>query len=205
MAENVGENKDPLSRPNLYKPNDPPLVSFQLTNPISYLKLWFKKVWANEGIILHLRVRPLTILVIALLLTSTGFGIGKFIIPSSIRNYFAWVGITLPNPTPSPMPTPTPTSSPWVEVAYAGIVHRSESNRFYLIIPSGEAISLELPANINLQNSVGKRILAFGQYKETSRLLKVIDASDMEILPTKTMPIPTVPLPTSTSTPEQME
>lgn len=177
-----------MAPPNLYKPNDPPLFSFQITNPVTYFKLWFKKVWANEGIVLHIRVRPLTVLFIALIITGTSFGISKYLYSIYPLNTI------LPEITPTAILLPTPTINPWVETAYAGTLHKSDSNHFYLVIPSGEAITLEIPANINLNNLAGKRILAFGDYNQTTRLLKVIDASDMEILPTKVVPIPTAAL-----------
>jgi len=141
--------KSSPKRPNLYKPNDPPLFSFQITNPVTYFKLWFKKVWAHEGIILHLRIRPLTIIVVALLLAGTSFGIAKYLATFLPFEVF-------PVETPATTPTPIPTPNPWIETAYSGFLHKSE-NRYYLVIPSGEAITLEIPGNINLSTLVGKR------------------------------------------------
>lgn len=193
------ETENSLKSPNLYKLNDPPLVSFKVTNPVTYLKLWFKKVWANEGVVLHLRIKPLTIIIIAMLFTGTGLGIGKLALPFWPFNS----EILQINPTPTPgISQPTPTSNPWVEAAYAGSLHKSENNKFYLVISSGEAITLEIPPNINLSGLVGKRILASGLYDQLIRVLKVTDASDMEILPTKTVPVPTsVPSPMTSIVP----
>lgn len=171
-------------RPNLYKPNDPPLFSFQITNPVTYFKLWFKKVWAHEGIVLHLRIKPLTIIIVALLLAGTSFGISKYLASFLPFEVF-------PSETPAAAPTPPPTSTPnpWIETAYAGSLHKTE-NKYYLVISSGEAIALEIPSNINLSTLIGKRILAFGSYNQITRTLKVIDASDMEVLPAKLVPVP---------------
>lgn len=183
-------------RPNLYKPNDPPLFSFQITNPVTYLKLWFKKVWANEGIILHLRIRPLTIIIVALLLAGTSFGISKYL--AAFLPFEVFPTETLITAPPS-LPAPTP--NPWIKTAYVGSLHKTES-KFYLIISSGEAITLEIPANINLSTLIGKRILAFGDYNQITKTLKVIDASDMEVLPAKTVSIPTFAVtPTATPSP----
>lgn len=184
--------KTATKRPNLYKPNDPPLFSFQITNPVSYFKLWFKKVWANEGIILHLRIKPLTIIIVALLLAGTGFGVSKYLATFLPFEVF-------PTATPSPAPSPTP--NPWIETAFAGSLQKSE-NKFYLVIPSGEAIALEIPNNINLATLAGKRILASGSYNQITRSLKVMNAEDMEVLPAKTVPIPTsLPIPTALPSP----
>lgn len=192
MAES--DPQSPPKKPNLYKPNDPPLFSFQITNPVTYFKLWFKKVWANEGIVLHLRIRPLTIIVVALLLTGTSFGIAKYLATFLPFEVF-------PNSTPAPSSLPTPTPNPWIETAFAGVLQKSD-NKFYLVIPSGEAIILEIPSNINLGTLVGKRILASGAYSQITRTLKVINASNMEILPAKTVPIPTSKAsPTPSATP----
>lgn len=184
--------KVPPKRPNLYKPNDPPLFSFQITNPVTYFKLWFKKVWANEGIILHLRIKPLTIIIVAMLLAGTGFGISKYLASFLPFEVF-------PAETPSPTPLPTPTPNPWIDTAFAGSLHQTES-KFYLVIPSGEAISLDIPGNINLSTLAGKRILASGSYNQITRTLKVMNASKMEVLPAKTVPIPTSAA-TSSATP----
>lgn len=195
------KKSSPLKKPNLYKPNDPPLFSFQITNPVTYFKLWFKKVWANEGIVLHLRIKPLTIIIVALLLTGTSFGIAKY-----LATFLPFEVIPSNSPAPTSLPTPTP--NPWIETAYAGFLHQSE-NKFYLVISSGEAIALEIPKNIYLETLIGKRILASGDYNQTTKTLKVINASDMEILPTKTLSVPSSaisptlapsPIPTSSPT-----
>lgn len=176
--------KSSSKRPNLYKPNDPPLFSFQITNPITYFKLWFKKVWAHEGIILHLRIRPLTIIVVALLLAGTSFGVSKY-----FTSFLPFEVFPEENPTPQPTPIPSQTPDPWIQTAYAGSLHKTD-NKFYLIISSGEAISLEIPQSINLSTLIGKRVLASGDLNLLTKTLKVTDASDIEILPTKTVPIP---------------
>ncbi|OGE33553.1 hypothetical protein A3J19_02325 [Candidatus Daviesbacteria bacterium RIFCSPLOWO2_02_FULL_41_8] len=185
-------------RPNLYKPNDPPLFFFQITNPVTYFKLWFKKVWANEGIILHLRIKPLTIIIVALLLAGTSFGVSKYLAIFLPFDVF---------PTKTPIPAPSPTPNPWIETAFAGSLHKSE-NKFYLVISSGEAIALEIPANTNLATLVGKRILASGNYNQLTKSLKVMNTEDMEVLPTKTIPVPTstvtptaIPSPSPTAEP----
>src|SRR6185369_15338232 len=49
------------------KPPIPDLVNFRVTNPIVYLKLWWKKVLADEGMDIRVKVRPLTVIVTGVL------------------------------------------------------------------------------------------------------------------------------------------
>ena len=39
----------------------PDLVNVKITNPLVYIKYWWKRIMANEGIDLRLRVKPLTV------------------------------------------------------------------------------------------------------------------------------------------------
>ena len=83
---------------------DPPIVDVKVRNPITYIKRWWKKVIENEGVYFSFRVRPLTTIAIALVVTSLTLGIGKFVLPFSIP-VFQY------NPTPKEPILPTP--EPW--------------------------------------------------------------------------------------------
>jgi len=76
------------------------------------------------------------------------------------------------------------------------------TKKYYLITTSAEAITLEVPVNIDLASFVGKRILASGNYNKGTRTLVVVDAQSMEVLPTKAVMIPTQTV-TLTPTPER--
>ena len=66
------------------KEKDPPIVDVKFRNPITYIKRWWKKVIENEGVYFSFRVRPLTTIAIALVVTSLTLGVGKFVLPFSV-------------------------------------------------------------------------------------------------------------------------
>ena len=175
---------------NSYKNNEPPLLDVKITNPLTYIKKWWKRIIGNEGIDFSLRVRPLTAIAIALIVTSIAFGIGKIVLPFSIP-FFKY------NPEPISLPSP----DPWRETAFTGTLQfSSPTNKYYLITSSSEAITLDVPNNIDLKDFIARRIFAAGKYNKSTRTLLVADASDLEVLPKRPIPIPTTP-PTPTPTP----
>lgn len=167
------------------KKEEVPLVFLKVTNPIVYIKKWWKSVIGNEGIDFHFRIRPLTAIALAAVIASIGFGVGVQIEPKP--------------PTKSPTPTPVE----WKETAYTGTLKYSEATqKFFLVTSSSaEAITLDIPDNLNLESLVEKRILAAGNYSKAQRVLVVADAKDLEVLPKSPVPIPTLsPTPTATPT-----
>ena len=164
--------------------SDPPLVDLKITNPVAYFKKWWAKIIGNEGVDFRLHFHPLTAMAIALVIVTVGFGLGR-------------------EAGPAPSPTPTRTYSPepiLKDTAFVGTLHYSNpTTKFYLVTASSaEAITLIVPANIDLQLLVGKRIFAAGAYSKSARTLQVADAKDMEVLPKSPVPIPTTP-PTTNS------
>lgn len=178
-------------KPDLRK-KEPPLVNLQVTNPLTYLKSWWKRVIGGEGIDVRLRIHPLTAVALTIIVASLGFGIGRFAL-SSEKPYVTFVPLSSPSPTPSL----------WRETAFIGTLRFSDpNNRYYLVTSFSEAIALEIPENVELSSLVGRRIFAAGNYNETKRTLLVTDASDMEVLPKAIVPVPVVsPLPSPTSSP----
>jgi len=88
----------------------------------------------------------------------------------------------------------------FVNVSKAGLlkimVGDAEST-YYLIMPSGEAIKLNIPSSFNVSNYDGKRILATGKYYTKDQLIVVDSISGLEVLPLRPSPIPTqIPTPT---------
>ena len=57
---------------------DPPLISVQVTNPVTYLKLWLSKILRNDEIYMSIKIRPSAIIsgAIALAILFGGFGFG---------------------------------------------------------------------------------------------------------------------------------
>jgi len=172
------------------KRTDPPLLFLRVSNPITYIKRWWKRIVGNEGLEFRLRVRPLTAIAIAMALGIFGFGVGRVSVPadSPIIKYI-------------PQLLPAPTSNPWRETAFSGTL-RSTNGDIYLLTSESEALSLNIPSNLDLSNYIGKRILAKGLFNEKQRLLKIISVENIELLSTKPQKIPTtIPSPTTFHTP----
>lgn len=172
---------------------DPLLVDLKVTNPIVYIKTWWKRVMANEGVDFRFRIRPLTAIAIAAVLAGMSFGLGRFSFPASspIIKYL-------------PQLAPSPTPDVWRETAFTGVLKLADVNkRYYLLTSQAEAITLEVPVNVNMTKLVGKRILAVGRLNTQTGILVVTDATDLEILPSLAVPVPILPTssPSSTSAP----
>ncbi|MFI5240965.1 MAG: hypothetical protein ACHQUA_00870 [Microgenomates group bacterium] len=175
-----------VTPPKPKKNQDPPLVDVKVANPVTYFKKWWAKIVGNEGIEFRFRVKPLTALLIAAVVTSIAFGVG---------------GVVISNENPTPTKTPEPDEI-WKETAYTGTLQFSENNnRYYLLTTSSpEAITLEIPEIVNIELLVGKRILAIGDYNKSTKILKVSDLKDLEILSKTPIPLPTfTPNPTASS------
>src|SRR3989344_4967594 len=159
-------------------PSDPPLVDVKVTNPVTY----FKKVWAkiigNEGVDFRFHIKPLTAILIAVVIASICFGVGGVVVEDDEV-------------------TPTPISSPqdiWKETAYTGTLQYSESKNTYFLLTSSsaEAITLNVPEIVNIEALVGKRILAVGDYSKSTKILKITDIKDLEVLSKTPIPVPTI-------------
>ncbi len=171
---------------------DPPLVSFSLTNPMTYIRKWWKAVMDGEGVDIRLKIHPLTAIAIILAVGGVSFGIGRVSILSQVAKYIPILA--------TPVPTIEPTPNPWREAAFAGLLQQ-QGDRFYLIGDLSQAFLLEVPDNVNLSKYVGRKILASGSFNSTNQILRVSIASDLELI-TGNQPIPTlVPTPTPTTLP----
>jgi len=178
--------------------NPPDLVNLKVTNPLIYIKYWWKRIMANEGIDMRFRMRPLTVFGIALIAFSLAFGLGGVVLPT----FFPWIKFNNGQVTSSP----TPTQEIWKDTALKGTLRKTNTTpiRFYLVTTSTEAVFLETPDEINLATLIGRRILAIGIYNSKDKILQVEDIQDLEILPTTPVPIPTstaTPVPTIVPTP----
>jgi len=175
-----------------------PLVEVKVTNPVTYIKNWWNKIIANEGIDFRFHIRPLTAIAMSVVIASIGFGVGRFVIPPGINiPFFKYEDMT--------SPTPTATLEIWKETAYTGTLQYSQTtSKYYLMTTtSSELITLQVPENIDLKDYVGKRILAIGKYNKSVKVLVVSDAKSLEVLPKTQITIPTtVPTSVPTASPE---
>ena len=177
--------------------NPPDLVNLKVTNPLVYIKYWWKRIMANEGIDMRFRAKPLTVFGVALIGFTLLFGIGGVVLPV----FFPWMKF---NNSVITAPTNTPTPEILKDTALKGTLTKTNTNpvKFYLITTSTEAVTLEIPVGFNLTSLVGKRILAVGTYDSKNKVLEVEDIQDLEVLSTTPVPIPTTtPTPKPTETP----
>jgi ParB family chromosome partitioning protein len=87
------------------------------------------------------------------------------------------------------------------DTAYAGILRKTAEEKFYLQTGDGQAVTLFVSVNVNLNKYIGKKIFASGRYNKLDDILYVTDASDLEVL-IQSSPIPTLsPTPVSSLTP----
>ncbi len=193
----TGSNQDSSVKVTVRPNPTPPIVNFQVNNPVLYLKYWWKKIMQNEGIDIRIRARPMTVFGVAIIAFSLAFGLGGVVLPIA----FPFIKINSPLTIPNPQMSPSPNQLK--DTALKGRLQKTSIApiKFYLLGSSDEAITLEVPENINLTTLVGKRILAIGMYDSKNKILKVTDVQDLEILPTTPVPIPTSsPTPTFSPT-----
>ena len=155
----------------------PPMVDLKITNPVTYLKAWWRRVMYNEGIDFRFRIHPLTAIAIALLISAGSFGIGHIAFPKDSI-------VTKLVPALAPV-------DPVRDTAFTGIVRfTKETGKYFLETKESEAITLSVPANVDLSKQIGKRIFASGKYNIQTHILSVVSASNLEILPIKITPVP---------------
>lgn len=176
---------------------EPPLVSLQVSNPVTYLKSWWARVMGGEGVDLHFRIKPLTAIALTIVVASFGFGVGRVTI-STQKPYINYVANEIPVQNDTSIPPE------WRQTAFSGqLKYTKAEDRYYLLTTSSEAIILEVPENVDLNNLVERRVFATGKYNETKRTLVVSDAADMEVLPKKIEGVPVIDeTPQPTVTPE---
>ena len=190
--------------PRVNTTNPPDLFNFKIANPLIYIKYWWKRIMANEGVELKFKAKPVTVFGVALIAFSLAFGLGGVVFPFA----FPWIKVSGNQVNQSPTPIP----QEWKETAIKGTLKKTNTIpvKFFLLGSSDEAVTLQVPANLNLTTLVGRRILATGSYNAKQKLLIVSDVQDLEVLPTTPVPIPTasatptqtpVPTPNPTETP----
>ncbi|PIZ87779.1 hypothetical protein COX93_00030 [Candidatus Nomurabacteria bacterium CG_4_10_14_0_2_um_filter_30_12] len=185
-------------KPDLRK-KEPPLLSVQVTNPVTYLKSWWKKVMGNEGVDFHFKIKPLTAIAMTIIIATIGFGVGKISFTPQ-KPFIKYV--------PTVITAPTPTPNPWRETAFSGTLRFSSTeNRFYLLTTSSEAVNLDVLESVDFKKFIGRRIFATGKYNSDTRTLIVSDAADLELLPkqVEVVPVSIPAIPTATPMTQPVE
>lgn len=154
--------------------NDPPLVSVSVTNPVTYLKLFLKRLLKNEGIDIHLKIKPLTVIACVSALSisfGTGFNVAQMFFP---------------------------TSSPLLHraITLQGNIQRSESGQYYLSLPDNSLWTLR-PTNNNtsLSSLMSKQVMVKGNLTAEPNIIEVKEVISFE----KSTPPATVKYPPSQS------
>ncbi len=174
-----------ITQTNKYsEKNDPPLVDVKVTNPVTYLKEWLKRLLKNEGLDLRIKIRPLTFVAFALALTAsfgTGFNVARVFFPNS---------------------------SPILhrEVSYQGTVQKTENGVFFLSLADNSLYKLttKSPNALNtLESSVNKQALIKGNLGAEAGAIDVKEATSFSapVLP----PPPITPPPQNPSLPTLFE
>ena len=162
---------------------EPPLVDLKVTNPITYIKSWWRRIIGNEGIDFRVRVKPLTAIAITVIIVTVSMGIGRFVFPFKIP-FFVY--------TSDEEGAVILDEGKYRDTAFTGTLrYVFLTGRYYLTTASSEAINLEVPENVDLKDFVGRRIFATGKYHEDTRTLLVVNATDLELLPTEVETVPT--------------
>ncbi len=158
-----------------FSKTDPPFVSFSITNPVTYIRKWWKSVMDGEGVDLRLKIHPMTAVLIVLAVGGASFGVGRLAVPEPILKYIPI--LASPIPTSGPIATP----EPWIETALTGIL-QAQGTQYFLIGQETQAIKIELPAGATLEGAIGKRVLVSGQLQASTRILRVQNATQVQII-----------------------
>lgn len=188
----MSKDANPFIEINNQKPDlrkkEPPLVSLQVSNPITYIKSWWKRIMNKEGVDFRFKIQPLTAIAMTAIIATIGFGVGQFTL-SRQKPFIHY--------TPIIKATPLPTPSPWRDTAFTGTLRFSKKDaKFYLVTNSSEAINITVLENVDLEKLIGRRIFATGQYNQNTHTLVVSEAINMEVLPKEAEEIPVEPKPT---------
>src|SRR5258708_14015908 len=85
---------------------EPDLINFKVSNPITYLRLWWKKVIANEGV--NIKIKPLTAIILTIIAVGGVYG-GGYLTAMNILRKFPVINHFEPTPVPPPIvPKHTP-------------------------------------------------------------------------------------------------
>lgn len=159
--------------------NDPPLVAVSVTNPVTYLKLFLKRLLKNEGIDIRLKIKPLTVIACVLAL-STAFGTGF-----NVAQIFF------------------PTSSPLLHrsITLQGNIQRSETGQYYLSLPDNSLWTLRPKnTNIDFSNNINRQVMIKGNMTPENNVIEVKEILVFDrATPVYSNPVPIQPKPATNS------
>ncbi len=130
----------------------PPVIDLKVTNPVTYLKLWWKKIMSGEGI--SIRIHPVTAVLIAISVTGGSFFLGRYLQLRSdlLEKYLPqFAGINS------------------IEAAFTGSLYASEGTYF---LTQSESQSIRIKAtNQNLSPYLSQKVFVSGKFDPLTRSL----------------------------------
>lgn len=174
-----------------------PLVSVNVNNPFSWILKWINTLRKKQTttITFRLGVPLIALPVLVLALGSLFFSLGR---------------ITSPTPTPTAIPQATPSATIVSKVGQLKLIEKGEETEYFLLLPGGAALRLQIPSLVDTEALENKRILASGVFDSDSNTLKVDKLADLEVLPITPSPVPTAiptpsPVPSESPSPSPQE
>lgn len=142
-----------FKKPKL-KSDIPPVIDLKITNPVTYLKLWWRKIMSGEGI--SIRIHPITAILIALSVTGGSFVLGRYMQLRSdlIEKYLPqFAGINS------------------VDAAFTGTLYSAEG-LYYVTQAESQSIRLK-PATMNMSPFISQRVFVSGKFDPLTRTLTI--------------------------------
>ncbi len=158
--------KEKRSSDGKFTKEDPPIVAFEVNNPVNHLRNWWQKVIGKEGIDIRFKIHPLTAIILVSIIAGTSFSLGQISILKSVP-----LINQLPIfPEASPLPTPIPAR----RTAFRGLFFQSTQGQIYLLTDESEAIILyDLPSTA-MDEAGGQRVVVEGMFDQTTHSLAVM-------------------------------
>lgn len=136
----------------------PPVVDLKVTNPVTYLKLWWKKIMSGEGI--SIRIHPVTAILLVLTLSSSSFFFGRFFqLKSDLLETYL----------------PQFASVSTIEAAFTGKLYISEG-KYYLTQSESQALLIK-PGQLNISSYTHQNVFVSGKFNPLNRSLSLTNIS----------------------------
>lgn len=147
-----------IEQTDKYQREDPPLIDLKVTNPVTYFKLWLKRLLKNEGIDLRVRIRPLTAIALGLAFATffagTGFSVAKIFFPNS---------------------------SPILkrEVIYQGTVQKTDTGDYFISLPDSSLYKLR-SSKVDFNKYLNRQVLLKGNLGREPNIISVTNVMAFE-------------------------
>lgn len=118
----------------------------------------------------HLRIHPLTMIVIALVFAVGGFGLGRITLLSQLSKTPFGKYVSFEEKT-----------EPLVkDTAYVGILRHSNSGNYYIELPTGETIFVVITTGTEAFDNLNQKVLISGKLNTQSGMMNVEDVTQIQ-------------------------